>query len=32
MKPFICADSDLGYADLEEKALQPLNNPFGPKL
>jgi hypothetical protein len=23
---------DLGYIDLEEKTLQPLNNPFGPKL
>ena len=21
---------DLGYIDLEEKTLQPLNNPFGP--
>jgi hypothetical protein len=25
-------DYDLGYIDLEEKTLQPLNNPFGPKL
>jgi hypothetical protein len=24
-------DYDLGYIDLEEKAWQPLNNPFGPK-
>ena len=23
---------DLGYIDLEEKSLQPLNNPFGPKV
>ena len=23
---------DLGYFDLEEKTLQPLKNPFGPKL
>jgi transposase InsO family protein len=23
---------DLGYVDLEEKALQPLENPFGPKV
>ena len=23
---------DLGYIDLEEKTLQPLENPFGPKL
>jgi hypothetical protein len=23
---------DLGYIDLEEKTLQPLNNPFGPKM
>jgi hypothetical protein len=23
---------DLGYVDLEEKTLQPLNNPFGPKV
>ena len=22
---------DLGYIDREEKTLQPLNNPFGPK-
>jgi len=22
---------DLGYIDLEEKTLQPLHNPFGPK-
>ncbi|HEX3685591.1 MAG TPA: hypothetical protein VHU83_23860 [Bryobacteraceae bacterium] len=22
---------DLGYIDLEEKSLQPLDNPFGPK-
>ena len=22
---------DLGYIDLEEKTLQPLDNPFGPK-
>jgi len=25
-------DYDLGYIDLEEKTLQPLNNPFGPRL
>ena len=25
-------DYDLGYIDLEERTLQPLNNPFGPKL
>jgi hypothetical protein len=25
-------DYDLGYIDLEEKTLQPLKNPFGPKL
>jgi hypothetical protein len=25
-------DYDLGYIDLEEKTLQPLNNPFGPKM
>jgi len=25
-------DYDLGYIDLEEKTLQPLDNPFGPKL
>ncbi|HVS71962.1 MAG TPA: hypothetical protein VHQ47_11960 [Phycisphaerae bacterium] len=24
-------DYDLGYIDLEEKTLQPLNNPLGPK-
>jgi hypothetical protein len=24
-------DYDLGYIDLEEKTLQPLANPFGPK-
>jgi hypothetical protein len=23
---------DLGYIDLEEKALQPLQNPYGPKV
>jgi hypothetical protein len=23
-------DYDLGYIDLEEKTLQPLDNPFGP--
>jgi len=23
---------DLGYIDLEEKALQPLDNPFGPRI
>jgi hypothetical protein len=23
---------DLGYIDLEEKNLQPLENPFGPKV
>jgi hypothetical protein len=25
-------DYDLGYIDLEEKTLQPLDNPFGPKV
>ena len=25
-------DYDLGYIDLEEKSLQPLDNPFGPKV
>jgi hypothetical protein len=25
-------DYDLGYVDLEEKTLQPLANPFGPKV
>jgi hypothetical protein len=25
-------DYDLGYIDLEGKTLQPLDNPFGPKL
>jgi hypothetical protein len=25
-------DYDLGYIDLEERTLQPLNNPFGPKM
>jgi len=25
-------DYDLGYVDLEEKSLQPLDNPFGPKV
>jgi len=25
-------DYDLGYIDLEEKTLQPLDNPFGPRL
>jgi hypothetical protein len=25
-------DYNLGYIDLEEKTLQPLNNPFGPKV
>ena len=24
-------DYDLGYIDLEEKTLQTLNNPFGPR-
>jgi len=24
-------DYDLGYIDLEEKTLQPLHNPFGPR-
>jgi len=23
---------DLGYIDLEERTLQPLENPFGPKV
>ena len=25
-------DYDFGYIDLEEKSLQPLYNPFGPKV
>ena len=25
-------DYDLGYVDLEQKTLQPLDNPFGPRL
>ena len=25
-------DYDLGYIDLEERTLQPLQNPFGPKV
>jgi hypothetical protein len=25
-------DYDLGYIDLEEKNLQPLENPFGPRV
>ena len=25
-------DYDLGYIDLQEKTLQPLENPFGPKV
>jgi len=25
-------NDDLGYIDLEEKTLQPLNNPFGPRV
>jgi len=25
-------DYDLGYIDLEEKTLQPLHNPFGPRV
>jgi hypothetical protein len=25
-------DYDLGYIDLEVKTLQPLNNPFGPRV
>jgi hypothetical protein len=25
-------DSDLGYIDLDEKLLQPIENPFGPKV
>jgi len=25
-------DYDLGYIELEKKTLQPLENPFGPKL
>jgi hypothetical protein len=25
-------DYDLGYIDLDEKTLQPLENPFGPKV
>jgi hypothetical protein len=25
-------DYDLGYIDLEEKTLQPLDNPFGPRV
>jgi hypothetical protein len=26
------AHYDLGYFDLEQKTLQPLDNPFGPRL
>ena len=25
-------DYDLGYIDLEQRTLQPLNNPFGPRV
>ena len=25
-------DYDLGYIDLEQRTLQPLDNPFGPKI
>ena len=25
-------DYDLGYIDLDEKTLQPLDNPFGPRV
>jgi len=25
-------DYDLGFIDLEEKTLQPLDNPFGPRV
>jgi putative transposase len=25
-------DYDLGYIELEERTLQPLENPFGPKV
>jgi len=25
-------DYDLGYIDLEEKTLRPLDNPFGPRV
>jgi hypothetical protein len=25
-------DYDLGYIDLEQRTLQPLDNPFGPRL
>jgi hypothetical protein len=25
-------ENDLGYIDLEEKTLQPLDNPFGPRV
>ena len=25
-------DYDLGYIDLEQKTLQPVDNPFGPRL
>jgi hypothetical protein len=25
-------DYDLGYIDLEQKTLQPLDNPFGPRM
>jgi len=25
-------DYDLGYIDLEERTLQPLANPFGPRV
>ena len=30
--PVSFMDYDLGYIDLEEKTLQSLNNPFGPKV
>ena len=25
-------DYDLGYIDLEQRSLQPIDNPFGPRL
>ena len=30
--PVSFMEYDLGYIDLEEKTLQPLDNPFGPKV
>ena len=30
--PAVASHYDLGYFDLEQKTLQPLDNPFGPRL